>query len=262
MNSSLMISYLSVSRILVLGVIALLNMVVLNSANATAPSVAEPQAATLHVRGEAQLMVEPDQVSVMMGVSTEAAKAKQAMAENSRKMTAIIQQLDRLGITDKEYKTQGFRVQAVWSSRPKNANSHWRSKIVGYRVNNNLQLTTQRINEIGEMIEAVSEAGANKINSVHFSLSNPREYRAQAITQAMQNAKEDAQTLVNASGDRIQRTLSLRLDNTEASRSRADVGMMRKQASFALQDAPAPPIDAGDITVRASVSVTYEIAPK
>ena len=230
---------------------------------ATAQDDKDDDIARLYVRGEARLMVAPDQVSVTLGVTTEAKKTHQAITDNSQKMEAVIQALTALGLTDKEYKTQNFRVQPVWSSRPKGAGSQWRAKIIAYRVNNSLHVTTQQLGKIGDIIEKAT--GANQVQSVSFGLSNPRAYREQAITQAMNNAKQDAHILVAASGDTIARTLSLQLDNAAASQVRVDMQAKRGRAmmeSFAMAAdvASAPPIDAGDITVRASVSVTYELA--
>ncbi len=222
---------------------------------------AQPPISQLHVRGEAQLMVSPDQVSLSLGVSTESEKAKKAMEANTKKMRAVITALEKLGIGERDYKTQNFRVQPVWSSRPKGAGSSWKAKIVGYRVNNTLHVTTQKLTLIGDIIGVTTAAGANHVNSVNFSLSNPRQYRSQAITQAMQNAKADAEILVAASGDKIKRTLSLHLDNASASKVRVETASVAKSRSLmAAQDSfSPPPISSGDITVRASVSVTYEL---
>lgn len=219
---------------------------------------ATPPVAKLSVRGEAQLMVPPDQVSVVLGVTTESSKAKKAITDNSQKMTKVIDALARLGIKKDSYKTQNFRVQPIWSVRPKDANKNWRASIVSYRVNNSLHVTTKALSRIGDVIAGATEAGANQVNSVNFSLSDERQYRSQAITQAMGNAKQDANVLVAASGDRIKRTLSLNLDNTSASRVRVEALQSSARFKSALADAP-PPISSGDITVRASVSVVYEL---
>ena len=246
---------ISIARLLL--VFILLAFSVLVNAEDSTHAVAQ-----LHVRGEAQLMVAPDQVAINLGVTSEAKKAKQAMEDNSQKMANMVRVLTGLGLTDKEYETQNFSIQPVWSSRPRNADQEWRAKITGYRVSNTLRVSTTKMELIGDVIEQSTDAGANQVHSLHFSLSNPREYRAQAITQAMKNAKEDAQTLVAASGDTISRTLSLRLDNAVASQTHVEVKAKRSrlmQASAAMADSVAPPINAGDITVRASVSVTYEL---
>lgn len=222
-------------------------------------AISSPPVAQLFVRGEAQLIVPPDQVSVVLGITTESAKTRKAMADNSRKMQALIRELQALGLTEKDYKTQNFRVQPVWSSRPKGAGSEWRSRIIAYRVSNSLLVTTPALKLIGDIIASAAKAGANQVNSVSFSLSNERQYRQQAITQAMENAKQDAQTLVMASGDKIKRTLSLNLDNSSASKVRVEASSKMRTFASAQADIAPPPISGGDITVRASVSVVYEL---
>jgi uncharacterized protein YggE len=223
-------------------------------------SAAEQAVPQLHVRGEAKLLVAADQVSITLGVVSEEKTAKKATLKNSQKMQAIITALKQLGLTDKDYKTQNFRVNPVWSSRPNNVGSQWRPKVIAYRVNNRLSVTTTKLAIVGELVADTLAAGANQVDSMMFSLSNPRQYRQQAIQQAMKNAKEDAQSLVQASGDKIVRTLSLHLDNTSATPIRARTEKMAHSRLMAADAASVPPIDSGDITVRASVSVVYELA--
>ena len=70
----------------------------------------------------------------------------------------------------------------------------------------------------------------------------------------------DADVLVAASGDTIKRTLSLNLGNASASKERVQMKTMARSSLMADSAAyEPPPISAGDITVRASVSVTYEL---
>ncbi len=221
----------------------------------------EPTPAELHVRGEAKIMVAPDQVSVVLGVTSEAGSAKKAIASNNRKMNEVIRALQLLGLSESDYKTRRFNVQPIWSSRPKGADKQWSSKIVAYRVDNSLHVTTQQLDVLGELIAATTEAGANQVNSIHFSLANPRQYRAKVIASAMANAEADAYALAEASGDQIERTLSLRLDNAAASIARPNVAAMKSRMMMDSLAEAAPPIDAGDITVSASVSVVYQLAP-
>jgi len=232
----------------------------LASAETSQSSMVEPIVAQLFVRGEAELMVPPDQVSVSLGVTTESSTAKKSVAENTRKMNSLANALAHLGLSDSDYKTQNFQVQPVWSNRPQGAGSHWKASVIAYRVTNTLYITTLDLDIIGDIIGAATEAGANQVNSINFSLFNARQYRQQAITQAMENARADADVLVAASGDRIKRTLSLRLDNASASKERVQMKTMARSSMALSQDAYAPPpISAGDIVVRASVSVTYAL---
>ena len=231
------------------------------SASVFAADDRDANIAQLHVRGEAQLMVAPDRVSITAGVTTQAKHSKQAIAENAKKMNAIIKALQAAGLNKKSYKTQNFQVHPVWTQRPRSADKSWKSAIASYRVSNSLKITTKKIERAGDIIDALSSAGANQIHSVIFDLANPREYRSQAIKQAMENAQQDAQALAAASGDTISRTLTLRLDNTSASVTQAKAQMRSRSSMLEMSATAEPsPISAGDISVRAVVSVTYQLA--
>ena len=210
---------------------------------------------SLHVRGEAVLMVEPDQVAISIGVVSEAKKAKIALKENSQKMREAIKLLASLGFAEDDYQTQNFSIRPQWSSRTNNS-SQYKREIIAYTVNNTLRLTTTRLEEIGEIIAAVTSAGVNQVQSIHFDLKNPRQYREQAIQAASENAKTDAKALAKANGVRLVKVHSIHLDNASASIAQVPKAVMME--SRAMADS-APPIQAGDISVRASVSVTYEI---
>jgi len=232
---------------------------------AWADDVPNQRIAELHVRGESVINVPADQVSVTLGVFSEASTVHAARAENSRKMQAVITAIKALGLSRHDYTTQHFRVDPIWSTRPKNTPRDWRPKVVSYRTNNRLKITTQSLDIIGEIIADALTAGANQIDSMTFSLADPRRYRKQAITDAMENAKVDAQVLAAASGDRIQRTLSLHLNNSAVTPKRVNSERYAQSrmmvADAELLSAPTPPINIGTIRVSASVSVVYELAP-
>lgn len=215
----------------------------------------ESENSQLSVRGEAVLMVEPDQVAITIDVITEAEKVKIALRENSKKMQAAIALLKGLGLTEDDYQTQNFSINPRWSNRISGNNNQ--REIEGYMVNNRLRLTTTRLDDIGEIIAAVASQGVNQIQSIVFNLKNPRLYREQAITAASNNAKIDAEALAKANGVRLIKIKSLQLDNASASVSQVPKAMVMESRSMAAD--VAPPIEAGDIAVRASVSAIYEI---
>ncbi len=222
------------------------------SALADAPPVSQ-----LAVRGEAILNVSPDQVMVNLGVTSEASTAQEALKANNDNMHAMMGALNKLGLSKQEYKTQQFQVHPIWSQRPRNPAPEWSAKIAGYRVTNSLQVQTAKMELAGDIIGAAMKAGANTVNSVQFGLADPREYREQAIKQAMKNARSDAQVLAAAAEDKIKRTLSLNLDNAVATPVHVQSERMMMRSATAMDSAP--PLEAGDVNVRASVSVVYEL---
>lgn len=212
---------------------------------------------TLHVRGQAQIMVPPDQVSVNLGLTTEATTVREALDENTQIMNAMFSAMGGLGLDkDKDMQTQNFSVNPTWSNRPRNASGDWKSEIIGYRVNNSINVSTKKLELIGDIIAKGAEAGANQVNSVTFSLADQRKYRSAAIKMAAGNAREDANVLAEAAGTSIAGIKTLTLDNAVSNPVRAtEVQSFSRSAS--MDSFAAPPIESGDIKVIVNVSVVY-----
>ncbi len=217
----------------------------------------------LYVRGESELKVEPDQVTIVLGVTTQNKTAKRALADNSRLMQKIITALVQQGIDKNDLRTQRFGVHPIWSSRPRSSSSseEWKSKITAYSVNNTLKVVTSKMELVGELVSAATTAGANQVQSINFGLANPREYREKAIASAIKNAKEDAGFVAKSSELKVVGIKKIHLDNAAASIERVQAASFSRSALSAKADI-APPIKAGDITVRASVSVEYFLSSK
>lgn len=241
--------------LLLLGVILSFNVAAKSTDN-----LHESMPTVLHVRGEAELKVAPNQVTILLGVTTQNKTAKKALSDNSRSMNKIIAALNKSGISEKELNTQRFGVQPIWSSRPRNfsGSEAWKSSITGYRVNNTIKVVTTQLDLVGELINVATVAGANQVQSINFSLSNPRKYREQAIVLAISNAKEDAQFVAKASKLTVSGIKTIHLDNSAASTERvAHKSFARSALSSVAESSAAPPIKSDDIIVRASVSVEY-----
>ncbi len=242
------------STIGLLAIVCMLQPVSLASADE-----AEAVVPVLTVRGAAQLQKPADQLRISVGVVTESDEAPTALRENTRQMNDVIDALKKTGLTDKEYQTSRFQIQPVYSRRPRQAPVDWKARIIGYRVSNSLNVKTKKLYLAGELIQAANEAGANSIDSISFGLADPRTHRSEAIRAATAYALADAGTLAEAAGLRLVRVLSITLDQAAAP---GPIPIQRMSAGMAMAEAAPPPISPGDVTVRASVTVVYEIAPK
>lgn len=213
--------------------------------------------ATLTVRGDAELSKPADQLRLDVGVTTEAAEATAALDANSQRMSEVIAALKKMRLTEDEYQTGRFDIRIQYERRPRQVEPEWRPRIIGYEVSNTLSIKTKRLDIAGRLIEAVNKAGANSINSVVFDLADRRAYRTEAITAATANARKDAADLAGAASLKLVRILSISLD--DAARQ-PPVPLARAEGFAVAAAAPAPPIEPGDVTVRASVTIVYEIA--
>jgi len=212
----------------------------------------------LSVRGEAELKKPADELRMSMGVVNEAPEATTALGENSTRMRDVIAAIEKIGLTENEYETGRFRIRPVYSRRPPRVEPGWQPKIVGFEVTNTVTIRTRKLELAGPLIEAGNKAGANSVEVRGFGLADPRRYRGEAIAEATKNAITDARALAEAASLRLVRIVAINLDHTPV---RAQEMTFAAQGRAAMADSAAPPISPGDVTVRAGVTIVYEIAP-
>jgi uncharacterized protein YggE len=213
----------------------------------------------LTVRGEAELRRPADQMRIQVGVVSEAKEAGAALRDNSERMAAVVKAIAKAGLTEDEYQTGRFRIRPTYSRRPRQPQPDWKPMIIGYEVTNTVIIRTGKMDLAGSLIETANAAGANTVEVTGFDLADPRTHRAEAIGEATRHAIDDATTLAAAAGVDLVRIVSINLDRTPP--PVADAYMARGRAAMA-EAGSTPPISPGDVTVRASVTIVYEIDQK
>jgi len=224
------------------------------------PVAAEPVPPQLTVRGEAVLEVPADQASLRVGVTAEARSAEEALEKNARVTRTVEAALLEAGLEKGEYSTGNFRVEPVWSTRPRDPEPDWRPEIVGYRVNSGFNLKTRKLELLGRFIEAATRAGANDLGQIGFGLADPRSHRAAAIRAATANALEDAASLAAAAGLMLDGIISLNLDHASVP-APLPVDAVRPMARMMAAEAAPPIVAPEDLEVRASVGVVCRLKP-
>lgn len=212
----------------------------------------------LTVRGDAELRKPADLLRLQVGVVTEDPEPAAALSRNSRQMQDVISALEKTGLTKEEYHTGRFSVRPDYERRPRNAGADWRPQIIGYTVTNSLSIRTKKLELAGKLIEAANEAGANSIGAVNFDLANPRTHRGEAIASATTNARSDAGILARAAGLRLVRIISITLDEAGW---RPPVPAMARAGAAMAEARVTPPVEPGEVTVRAGVTLVYEVEP-
>jgi uncharacterized protein YggE len=132
-----------------------------------------------------------------------------------------------------------------------------RPRIVGYRAQNSVQLRTRELSQLGTYVDRALGAGANRVDSVRFTLSNPQEAQGRALTEAVKRARAAADAIAAALG--VQ--LGAVLEATSTAGEPPPYYPMRMAAkSFeSAQDAATTPLTPAEQTVQASVSLRYAI---
>ena len=209
---------------------------------------ADTQAHVISVGGQGQASGVPDQAQLSAGVTTVAASADAALAENARKMTAVFDALRRLGVPDKAIQTSNLSVQPQMADTPNGAPP----RIGGYQVSNQVDVTLDDTRKLGPAIDALIGAGANEINSVSFSIRDSEALMQAARKAAIADARKRAQTYAEAAGVTLGGVISIQESGGVVFPPNARI--MSIAPGFA-----ATPTAAGEQSVTANVSVMFEL---
>lgn len=211
----------------------------------------------LTLSAQATIQKPADELQINIGIVTIKDSAEKALQENSQKMNAVIKNLAAAGLTSKDYETGHFSINPTYTPYPKDPPADWKPSINGYEVNNTVFIHTSAIDSAGKIIDAANQAGANNISNIRFVLNDKNAYWQEAIALATANAISDAQAMAKAANQKLVRIVSISLDNDSNITPRSNTLFAAKAMSYES----APPIEAGDVSIKANVTITYEIAP-
>ena len=205
------------------------------------------------VSGKGEFEVAPDVAYLDVAVETRAATAKEAQANNATKFAALEAVLyQKYAIGKPDVKTTGFSVHPEYKYADNQA-----PKVIGYVAAHNIRITYRQLDKIGTLLDALSAAGANRMNGVQFDTEREDQYELQALEKAMANADGKAAVLAKASKRTLKGVLSVSQGGATA---QPVYGMvMEKMANAASDSAGGTSIQSGQITVRTDITVMYEM---
>ena len=182
---------------------AVMPLISLPTAEAQSPS-AVPVVASIVTSGTAEAKVTPDRAAVMVNVQTRASTAAAAASENARRTTAVLEVLGKLGLPKSQLSTEGYSVnpEMVYGSGQA-------PRVTGYVVANTVRAETHRPEQVGAILDAALGAGANMINGLSFYASSIDAPRREAISEAVANARAEAEVMARAAGGTLGNLIEL-----------------------------------------------------
>lgn len=203
------------------------------------------------VTGQGNAFAVPDMALITMGAMAEAETAKAAMDETSRITSAILDQLAGFEIEPRDVQTSDLSLHPVWNNR---TNSNGRPRIEGYQASNSVTVRIRDLSRLGTVLDAVLTDGANQLNGLQFTLSDPEPLMNDARRNAVADARAKAELFAEAAGVELGRLISLSEAGTHSPRP-AMMGMARDMAESV-------PVAEGETEIRASVSLVYAIVSR
>lgn len=208
----------------------------------------EPQ--LINVTGKGVIKLEPDTASFCVTVTTENAKPDACQAENAAVTSSVTEAMIAAGAEEKSIQTREAYLEDVYNYDKSPA------VLTGYRMTTTLYVEISRIDIVGTVIGDAVAAGATGTYGLTFTVSDTEGAYRQALEAAIAEAAAKAQTMAAALGVGIYKVPYL---VSEASESSGIVYEERATADTAVAESTEMPVSTGEITVTASVSVSYEM---
>ncbi|KYZ76103.1 hypothetical protein AXX12_06565 [Anaerosporomusa subterranea] len=212
-----------------------------------APAFANEAAKTLiQVTGTSQKEVIPDVARMTISISSVNDNLEKAKAENTQNSNQVLAKLNAQGVSNEQIKTNTYQVEPIYSYEKDRL-----PKLKGYRVTNSLEIRTS-IENLGILVNEVTAAGANEINSIRFETTNEADGKNEALKAAVEDALKKAEVIATTLNKKI---ANVTLVN-ESGVYYHPVMMDNRLLKTADAGAAAPNIPAGKVTIGANVQVT------
>lgn len=203
---------------------------------------------SISVFGEGKVQAKPDIGLIDLGVLSEAATAIAAQKDNTAKMNKIIAAMKDLGIEEKDLKTADYGIRLKYQYIA------GKSNIIGYEVNQTLEIKIRNLDQVGAVLGQTAEMGANQIGSLAFTFDDPEGLNVQARKKAINNAKERAGALAKDLGIKLVRIIDFSEFSPESQTPYYMSEALGKGGGEAM-----PQIETGQNEIVSNITITYEI---
>src|ERR1017187_41642 len=196
---------------------------------------------SVQANGSAVLTAKPDQAQLDVGVVTNGATAQDASQQNASLTTSVQAALGKGLGSAGTMQTVSYYVTPRYSNTPNQP-----SAIIGYTASNTTRVTTTDLTQIGLLIDAANQAGANNVGNLSFGLQTPEPLVEQALTQATKQATAHASAIAAGLGGKPGAVIS-----AQEGSSYAPVVVGGGGAALPVTT----PVQTGTVTVYATVTI-------
>lgn len=210
-------------------------------------ALAASQVPTIVTMGEATVRRAPDQAFVTIAVETRAKTPREAQQQNAQAMTSVQQRLGAIGIPKDAVRTTGYSIQQEFDY------TNGKRTARGYVAHNGVDVRVDAVERVGDVLDAMVEAGATTVSGVRFDLKDRAGAEREALRLAVLDGRARAEAIASGAGRTLERIL--RIADAPQPRFKGAPQMMleRSAAGVAAADTPIAP---GEIEVRAEVELT------
>lgn len=215
------------------------------------PPAAAGSANTITVTGKATESSAPDEAVLTLTVESDGIDPGASLNANAASVQKVLDRLKSEGVAAEDIETTNVSVYPIRTYNPDTG----QETLTGYRAQNSVTVTLADAEQVGKVLSAAVEAGANIVSGPVWRLSEDTAAVTAALKKAVANARTKAQALAEAQGVKVGDVVTMNESNV-------DLPVYPIYASYAADSARAggvmeTPISAASLDVTATVTITY-----
>ncbi|XID92137.1 SIMPL domain-containing protein [Paenibacillaceae bacterium WGS1546] len=224
-------------------------------ASAAESTAAKTPPYTVTVGASGSVKVEPDVAYLNLAVETRGSKATEAQQANADKFAAVEKALyETFGIDKKDVRTTGFDVQPEYNYTEKEGRV-----LKGYIAVHAIQVTYRKLPDIGKLFDALTAAGANRLDGVQFSTEKKEQYEQEALKKAMENAQAKASVLATSANRQLKGVVTIVQGDVSSNPILYAQAESAKMVARDMAMGASSSVQSGQIEIAAQVTVQYEM---
>ncbi len=211
------------------------------------------------VSGQASIEIKPDIAILRVGVETEGLNTKEALNNNSKYADAVLNYLKQNQVSSDDIQTTNINISPRYEYPEITGPSSTVRKqvLVGYRVYNSVVIKVRDIDNLGELIDGVTEVGRDsiRVNGIEFARDDIEPFMDDLRKDAVENAIDKATQFAKYSGVSLGGLTRLS-ESPVSSYSRGD---MFETRAFASSASISTPIQEGTLKYTLDVQAGFSI---
>ncbi len=213
------------------------------------------------VQGTGSVTQKPDEAKISFTVTKTAPVLKDAQDQTNTQTNTIVSDLRKIGIAQKDIRTSNYSSYPIYNNStirmmPVRIPSYQTSRtITGYTVSENINVTLHNIIKANNVIDAITKDKAENISGPNLMFSNKTRQALvnKARIKAINNAKEEAQSMADAAGIHLGRIINIRENNIPY-----PIEPMMYGKTVNSTNNSATQINPGEDTITETVTLSYE----
>ena len=202
----------------------------------------------LTVTGDGRIFVEPDMARISAGVREDAPTAREATDKMSAAIAQVLETLRAAGIDDRDIQTGSLRI----APRIDYGSGTDRGRVLGYTAQTDVSVRVLDLDRLGSILDAAVGSGAVRVSGLQFDVADRKPHKSAAREAAVLDAMDKAGVFAGAAGASLGNLISLVEGGARAA-------PMPMQLEATLARSEGIPIASGEISVSASVTMTYAL---